>query len=291
MDEEIARVNRRAERLGRTLTAGTKLLLFLLFAGSILSAMLGITSPIWIAITAVPSFFQTVDWLWPSAPIGKYRVAFERLRLLVVRLERRRRLAALFARHGREELAARHLAPEEAGKFSVAAQTRRRRLRRRLAGATGAVLVACGASYVVLLPTADAKAARYSIGQEFPIGGAFKLTVLRAPNCYAHRGTNQPACSVDVRIRNTSHFSQIIGPGSFGSVNLNPYPNGSFSSTELLSHGNNFDYVDAAFDTTDPGPEQTISATLYYNVPTTDPDELLFIVGPSQHEVYVSLHP
>jgi len=137
-------VKRRADRIGQITVNAAKWLLFVLFLGSVALTSTGfsvnLNQPLpgigiaLVALTIIPALLQTLDWLWPNAPIvnaqiGGYRRVFNRLNMRFTQYIQRRMTAKLLARYGSQDLAQRILTPGEAEKFTVAAYIQRRRRR------------------------------------------------------------------------------------------------------------------------------------------------------------------
>ena len=272
-----------------------KLVLLALFLGSIALAALGVTGGLsqpfpgigWalISLTAIPAILQMFDWLWPNAPIARYRAALEGLKNKIVGLIRRRALRKLFALYGRQEITARLLPVEEAAEYSVSRARKRSRRRRVWTAAVGFVVVAMMGVYLLVLRSIDSY---YPVGKEFSLDESFKVTVLKEPECLTTGGPgDSPSCSVLVRFRNASHSRQSIGPGSFSLIRP---PYGPlycyYSDTEnycrdyaaaIVGRDNYYDYdaSDSTFPTHDLQPEDALNAKLVFEVRKgIIPDEL-----------------
>ena len=280
-------VKRRAHRIGQITVKAAKGSLFVLFLGSVALTSTGfsvkLSQPLpWIGIvlvglTTVAALFQTLDWLWPNAPIGGYRRAFDRLNIRFTQYIQRRMTARVLARYGGEALAQRILTRDEAEKFTVAAYIQRRR-RWGLATLVVCVLAIVGGG--ISLALVNHSTPHYRVGQQIMIDSIFSVTALTSPACALSKTSEAtPLCSVEVRFRNVSHFPYLLGIGSFTAAG----PNGSDESSgdyavSLINHGNYYYFFTATLASGDSNvqPDQAVTFNLYFGVPAgIHPNELL----------------
>lgn len=129
-------VKRRADRIGQITVNAAKVSLLVLFLGSVALTSTGfsvnLNQPlpgigiVLAALTIVPALLQTLDWLWPNAPIGGYRRVFDQLNKRFTQYIQRRTTARVLARYGSQDLAQRILDPDEVERFTIAAYVQRR---------------------------------------------------------------------------------------------------------------------------------------------------------------------
>ncbi|MFI6332777.1 hypothetical protein ACIBBG_31285 [Micromonospora chersina] len=148
-----------------------------------------------------------------AASSGKSWVA--KLLELGARAIRRRRLNTLFAQHGRQEFAAKVLDTDPAW-FTVRSQMQRRR--RWHSGVLLLVVLLLAGLGIRSLFFAQ-KIKDVSVGEEFPLGEYFALTVNGAPECKrASDAEQEDTCSLPVTVRNKTEDPLTLGSGSFGYI-------------------------------------------------------------------------
>lgn len=298
----IVRVDQKAAKFERTLTWAAKLFMFACFLGSVAMAAIGVgmdlDQPIpgigiaLTVITVIPSFLQTLDWLWPHGSIGAYRTPFRRMRGWCVRQKRRRDLARLFSAHGKEMLAVQSLPTGDAAYFSIAAYRRRKNRRRRIFVGVSSIglLVSAGLITKALTMQSD----RYEIGQEISLDGAFSMTVLGPPRCgIVYQDKSAPSqdkkmtCQLPVQIHNTGHFVSDIGPGAFmGPVDRS---DADYMVLWLLAKEDHYDFIDASFPDGEQQPDAKFNVTFIFAVPNGVSPDGLSIYRP-EIEKRITLH-
>lgn len=278
VEEVLSLAEARAGRSGQIMVGVAKTLLFVCSAGSVALALTGfsvnLNGPLpgigigLTALTLIPALLQTLDWLWPHAPIGRYRLAFERLNTRFTSLIQQRMTAQVLARYGRQDLARRILPAEQAARYDIASWLQRRKRHRKVALAAG-MLAASGIAGLVI---AVRLAPGYRLGHLAVLDSGFSAEALTAPDCVPGRAVNgTPTCSVDMRFRNVSSFPELLGPGSFTSIGPDENPiAGTYSyAVALVSNGNYYDFDTASFAGT-PGevqPGQAVALVLTFTVP------------------------
>jgi hypothetical protein len=269
------------------MTGAAKTMLFVFFLGSVTLALTGFSvhlrGPLpgvgigLTALTLIPALLQTLDWLWRDAPIGRYRLAFERLNSRFTDLIQQRTTARVLARYGSQDLARTILPAEQAQRYEIAPWLHRRKRHRQLISVAWVVLAAAGiAGLVVALQSASV----YRLGQSAVLDSGFSAEAVNEPDCVSGKTVDGvPTCSVDMRFRNASSFPQLLGQGSFTSIGPDESPSaGDYNyAVALISNGNYYDFYAASVGDSsgEIQPGQVVAVILTFAVPTgVNPDAL-----------------
>jgi hypothetical protein len=282
-------IDARAERLGRIAKQAVKVVLL---AAAVMAAVgqiwSGFTSSVdkhalglgivLVVVAAVAGVLQVVDWVWATAPIGKYRKLFDKLNTALTGHARRRGTARVLSRYGRQELARQHV-PKEADRHSVATYLKRRR-RYALEGVI--TVTAAVAALITVLSISPQSTPIYSVGQAITLDSRFSATVLGAPQCGVHDPEVDisfgPLCEVLARFRNISSYAYSVGDFTSIGPSSTRYLGEPYSyGVELISNDDNYDFINAIMTsgsyTDQAGQSDTFA--LYFTVPSgVHPDEL-----------------
>jgi hypothetical protein len=288
-EDALKRVESRARRLSRTIIASAKILLFVLFLGSVALALTGfsvnLNGPLPVigilltALTLIPALLQTLDWLWPNAPIGKYRLAFKWLSIKLAKFIQQRAITRTVARYGSQEIARRIFPEDEAARFTISSYLRRRRRNQRIILTVGALILIGGG--VSAVAEVEHSTPDYKVGQPVVLDNGFSVEAIEGLNCTSVGATESgPLCDIKVQFRNIGHFAYLLGPGSFTSAGPGEIQSpGEYSyAVALISHGNYYDFYNASFSGTpdEVQPGQTVMIVLSFQVSEgVYPDELL----------------
>ncbi len=266
-----------------------RIILWILFAGSLLLSVLGLSGnlngPIAVRIVlyvlsvffVVPAILQFVDWSRKSD--SSNTLILDRLTEKFSGFILRRKLARFITRYGRQEMAKR-LWPDKADSFSVAHRVQVYRRRRKWCWVISTGLVVATVTSGLLhgfFGSSGRSQIQSSVGQEFHIDGTFAITVLDAPKC------PKAVCTVEIRFRNAGNYPADIGAGSFAAPEnvaiadlCDPSPLIECTSLgpaatyviSLIGDDNHYDYISAGFTDNYLSPAEMTTADFTFNVPS-----------------------